>query len=117
VTLNKFGWALRASRAISPGAWITQYGGRLLSCKEMGKLSEEEASHVKGGLGGGMGIDGFKEPVDGLPGGSFANHSCTPNAKLVTETNGVFLRAIRYIGVSCAITINYHHAKGHGALS
>jgi hypothetical protein len=113
---DAFGWTLRASHPILEGAWITQYGGHLLSSRDMSNMPETEASHVKGGLGGGQGIDGIKEPLSGLPGGSFANDSAFPNARLFSETNGVFLRATKNIKRSEPITISYHHAKGHETL-
>lgn len=117
VTKNLYGYSLRAGRKFEEGEWITQYGGILLSSKQMNALTPGEDSHVKGGIRGGQGLNGYKTPVQGMPGGSFVNNdSVNPNAKLVTETNGVFLRAIKVIGMSSIIKINYYNAKGHSCL-
>jgi hypothetical protein len=114
---NAYGYTLRAGRVFQEGDWITQYGGVLLSSNEMRTREEWKNTHVKGGLGGGQGLDGFKVPDRGLPGGSFVNHnSINPNAKLVTESNGVFVRAVSDIKLSSIITIDYFHSKGHASL-
>ncbi len=100
------GKSLRSTRNFSCGDYITQYEGTLLTREEIKVLPLAERTHIFS-RGQGGGIDGLKEVSEYKGGGSFANHSTTPNAVLERTECGVLLKATRDIPDGHFIMISY----------
>lgn len=105
VDWTPIGWSLRTTRAFARGEVITQYCGRLLSRKEASHTTR--TSHLCSTRGRGEVIDGLKRPIRGVGGGSFANHSDNPNARILRTVQGVFLQATSLLSPGQTITIRY----------
>jgi len=120
------GVGLLATRDFPANSIITQYEGVVVSPEEVSTVYESTAvplgrgnndgatvtrGHLVGMLGRGGAIDGLKKPIRGRGGGSFANHSETPNGKWYRCDTGVFIRAAVSISKGEYITINYGTGK------
>ena len=114
---ENMGYELFATRNFKKGDAVTQYLGRILSKAEAD--AQEDKTHIMSAEGA-MVIDGLRitedrgiEGVQGLGGGSFANHSDDPNC-VVSRNLGVHLVASRDIKINEPITISYGNQRlGH----
>ena len=93
---------------IPKGTKITQYCGKLLSLKQIEEMEPSSRTHVISMRGRGGGLDGVREPIDGVGFASFANHSKkNANAEIKADDDGLFLYSIRDIESNRWITFNY----------
>ena len=60
-------------------------------------------AHVSASRHGQLDIDGDRTPIPGRGGGSFANHSPTPNVELCIEDRKAFVQALAPI--MCSIVV------------
>ncbi len=104
---GKLGYGLWATRDFDKNDLITQYEGVEITQKEIDLRKDEDKTHIASHRGQGGGIDGFKTPKQGRGGGSFANHSGTPNAELFRTEVGIFLKALVAIPKEHWIMISY----------
>jgi hypothetical protein len=109
VVRGPLGWGLQTgAQAVPAGATVTQYHGRLLTAAEVAGLAS--TSHVCATAGLRQYIDGLRQPVPGLGGGSFANHHDQPNARLVRRERGVFVVALVDLAPHTDVTVDYRSA-------
>lgn len=103
------GFTLKATRDFAAKEYITQYEGVLVDDATI-RAAEAEGgrwSHLASFKGRGGGVDGWKEPRAHRGGGAFANHAVEPNAEIVRETAGIYLRALRHIPAGASVTVSY----------
>jgi hypothetical protein len=114
-------------RCFAARAEITEYSGVLLTlggkrnggyrCEPLkyeaaGRDVQTHIARVQPEIGNAIYVDGDREPTNGRGGGSFANHSASPNAKLVARDGRIVLVALREpIEDGDEITIYYGEGK------
>ena len=98
-TITTAGLGLFATRDFKTNEIITEYAGCIMSDRFQAAQCEVQTHIVRVSaaynrqLGPDLYVDGDRTPVTGRGGGSFANHSKTPNAELYPCDGKVFLRA------------------------
>lgn len=122
------GMGLRASWPFETNHYITEYAGkRIMSGSDDGRTRRAFASdkyaaaalkvqtHIAccapADLGPRVYVDGIRTPQPGQGGGSFAQHSDNPNAKLVCRGGRIFLQALQPISPGDEIYIDYGVGK------
>jgi hypothetical protein len=99
-TITTAGLGLFATRDFKTNEIITEYAGCIMSDRFQAAQCEVQTHNIvrvsaayNRQLGPDLYVDGDRTPVTGRGGGSFANHSKTPNAELYACDGKVFLRA------------------------
>lgn len=118
-TNNWIGIGLATDEKIENGAFIIEYGGLRINCKDWGKtetqfIEDIECSEYLMKIDNGYFIEASDVALSGC--GRFANHSCDPNAEVakmylsnerLPEKTVVYLKALRDIQADEEITICY----------
>ena len=109
------GCGLFAQRSFERISLITEYAGQKLVDKFIAAecFPQTHMLHMSqmynGQIGNDIYIDGIRKPIEGLGGGSFANHMSDKrfcNAKFVLVEGGVFLEAKRFIDMGEEIYVH-----------
>ena len=107
------GLGLYSGMAFGQGRTITEYTGkRVDSDFDVARLEVQTHVAYSGTrqLGNPFWVDGDRTPQVGRGGGSFANHSKSPNAEIVVQNDKIVLRALKPISPGDEIFVDYGSA-------
>jgi SET domain-containing protein len=97
------GRGIVALRGIAPGALVFRVTGRAVTPATLWRWWRTDPRRAANCMR--LGPERYLDTTGGL--GQFANHSCRPNAALLSERGGLVLRAVRAIRAGDEVTHDY----------